>query len=1190
MKKKSNQRFYKSLSVKDNAANMGIAPSTLYYRLNKKNANRKKDKLDALIDDIRKAIEANPDASQKTIAQLTHHGVATINKYWKVAKGLEALEKPKQFVWKEKEVAAGKYELFSKLIGKANYVIGIAGKMDVSSFHDFLFEKPETPMFFVGNGGMNNYFPALLYGLNKGVGLCCTPYMLASMSDETIKNSRFLIMSAGGRNQDAYYAAQKLLKLNPENTAFFTYTTNSENKVYPMFEDKSKVFVFSHPDINRDGFISTHSKIFAYSLFYKAFTGKSVKDFHVDLTSEKCYQYQLNNSTEKITPPNKINHFLVLYGGWSEPVAKDFESVLAETGVASAQLTDYRNFCHGRFIFASNHTRHDKKNEHRLDESDAAMVLFITPRERQIVKDIREYAVPEKMPILIIETDYDSPLATIDLLIKSNVFLADLGEKGYGINLNDPPKYTSTIDKSKPISNVKFRSEYRQRGEMRLDADDKPIVREATKPRIKQNKSVSEDGLKEQIDALLHQEHQNSESLEQHPLYYPVPTKSDLYNTEHEHYDASTHLCIAFRRKTDLWKDMKMPFGNMNSGFPYEMDGAYFHASENAYICGLFSNDTPEHILIQEKLVAEKNGYEAKKTIRRKYRKEGREDWETFNIEWMLYVVWNKAKKNKQFRDFLMSVPRNAMLIEDVSFQKTPKKEKDTSTVWGCRNQEKKTFGKLVAKYAATQTFKTKVAKEKFINQHLWDFCNYGEYVGQNIMGKILTIIKNCLHEGTEPEIDYALLNSKNIYLLGKKIDFKQEKRKAKPKAKQETPVEETKAKQDRIYGIIGAVIGDIVGSRFEFSEKQRPQKKSSFKLFGADSVFTDDTVLTTALADAILHHKSYVEAIGTWGKRFIASGFSSEFKKWVQSDWNTQLNSTCDGAGMRISPVGFVGKRLDEVLKMAKEATVPTHNTIEGITAAQAVAASVFLARKGKPKKEIKKYVEKQFGYNLDLTFDDIRKMVLTDKRSMMEAKNATPVAIIAFLTGNDYEDVLRTAVFYGGDTDTVCSMAGAIAAAYYGIPYEFAEEAAKRIPQEMLDVINEFDGLTLSIHRTTPPNASRWSVDSVIVYGSNIEEKDGEKGFSYTIPSRHQRMPLKGFPIHTIGTTMDVVKKDVNSLIEKVNNEPQSTFVIENVGLSKKTNIGIEKMAPLFKPLVDKEIVYFTEEYWNYFNSLKD
>lgn len=1191
MKKKPNPRFNHNQSVKQNAENMGVAPSTLYNRLKKKGIDRKKDKVEAIIADIKEALEANPDASQKAIAQITHHGVATVNKYWKIAKGIETIEeKPKPFAWKEQDAIEDKDELFSDLMAKADDIIEIADQMDVKPFHDFLFGKPETPMFFVGSGGMKNHYAALLYGLNKGVGYCTTPYMLASLSNETIKNSRFLIMSAGGKNQDAGYAAQKLLKLNPENTAFYTYSTNSENKVYEKFKDKSNVFVFSHPNVYRNGFISSQSKIFTYALLYRAFTGKSLKNFHVDFASEKCYRYQLNNSIEKITPPHKINHFLVLYGGWSEPVARDFESVLVETGLASTQLTDYRNFCHGRFIFASNHTRHKTKG-HRLEESDAAMVFLISPRERQIVEKIRENAIPSNIPILIIETDYNSPLATIDLLIKSNVFLADLGEKGYRINPNDPPIFSS-VKKPVPISEVNFRDEYKQYGEMRLDADDKPIERGTEKPIKKARKpkeTVSEEELKERIDELLRQEHQNTESLEKHPMYYPTPTKSDLFKTKHEHYDAVKYLCIAFRRKNDLWKGMKIPFGNMNGGFPYEMDGVYFHASENAYICGLFSNNTPEHMVIQKKLIAETSGYDAKKTIRRKNNDKGRKDWETFNIEWMLYCVWNKVKNNERFRNMLMAIPRNAMIIEDVSFQKISRKEKDTTTVWGCRNQDKKDFGKLVSKYAETQSFKTDAAKERFENRFLWDFCNYGEYVGQNIMGKILTLIKNCLHEGTEPNIDYALLNSKNIYLLGNKLDFKQDR--------PTKVIAEKKTEQNRIYGIIGAVIGDMVGSRYEFSEKRHPKKKNGFGLFVKDSIFTDDTVLTTALADAILHKKPYAEAIGTWGKKFLNAGFSKEFIKWAKGDWNIQGKSVCDGAGMRISPVGFKGNSIEEVLTMAKDATMPTHNSTEGIKAAQAIATSVFLARHGKTKEEIKKYVESHFNYNLDLTHDDIRKMVVADtpenqkikNRKLMLAEYATPMAITAFLTGDDFEDVLRNAVMYGGDTDTVCSMAGAIAAAYYGVPVELTEEAAKRMPQEMLDVINEFDGTSLFIHRITPPCPKRWGVDCVIVCGCDVEEKIGEGGFSYTIPSAHQRIPMKGFPIHTIGTTMDVIKKNVKTLIAKVKSEPQTTFVIENVGISKKSNIGIEKMAPLFKPLVENENVYFTKEYWDFFNSLE-
>ena len=473
MKKKSNPRFNYNQSVKQNAENMGVAPSTLYNRLKKKGIDRKKDKVEAIIADIKEALEANPDASQKAIAQITHHGVATVNKYWKIAKGIETIEeKPKPFAWKEKEADPNGKKLFSELLKGVDGVIRYADQVDISGFHDFLFGKTETPMFFVGNGGTKGHYGAMLYGMNKSVGLCITPYLLSSLSDDTIRNSRFLLMCGKGKSMDGDYAAQKLLELNPDNTALFTFNPDpKENKVSQRFQDKSKVFLFPH---DMDGFISSQKKFFAHALLYRAFTEKSLKDFHVDLSPDKCYQYQLNNSTEKITPPNKINHFLVLYGGWSEPVAMDFESVLAETGMASAQLTDYRNFCHGRFIFASNHTRH-KAKEHRLEDSDAAMVFLITPRERRIVEYLRKIAIPSKMPILIVETEYDSPLATIDLLVKTNVFLADLGEKGYGINPNSPPNYSS-IQKRDPINKVLFKSEFNRFGEMRLDEGKKPAI------------------------------------------------------------------------------------------------------------------------------------------------------------------------------------------------------------------------------------------------------------------------------------------------------------------------------------------------------------------------------------------------------------------------------------------------------------------------------------------------------------------------------------------------------------------------------------------------------------------------------------------------------------------------------------------------------------------------------------------
>ena len=392
------------------------------------------------------------------------------------------------------------------------------------------------------------------------------------------------------------------------------------------------------------------------------------------------------------------------------------------------------------------------------------------------------------------------------------------------------------------------------------------------------------------------------------------------------------------------------------------------------------------------------------------------------------------------------------------------------------------------------------------------------------------------------------------------------------------------KQKNDqRIYGIIGAIIGDIVGCRFESKGSKIPQRP--FQLFCANSSFTDDSMMTVAVADALLHGKSFEEAMRMWGKKYPAAGFGGNFKRWLKGEGLS--TSAGNGSGMRISPVGFWGKTLDEVLKMAKEATVPSHNSTEGIKAAQAIATSVFLARHGKSKADIKAYVEASFKYDLSQSEDDIKLDVQRNRDSYFRAQYATPIAIIAFLNGTDYEDVVRRAVSYDGDTDTVACMAGSIAAAFYGVPVELAEQAAYYLPKDVLDVINAFDGTALTNHRVTPPNVRRWSAETVVVYGCNADDTEGEKGFLDTHFSKlYNHHPMKGFPIHAIGTSMDVIKKDVKALIAKVKAEPEKTFVIEDVGISKKTNLGVEVVAPLFAPLKDMENVYFVKEYWEYYN----
>lgn len=194
----------------------------------------------------------------------------------------------------------------------------------------------------------------------------------------------------------------------------------------------------------------------------------NLSDLVIDISSKACYRYSLNKSEGRITPLKKINHFVVLYSDFGAPAAHDFESVLAETGVASAQVSDYRNYCHGRFLMMANHTKHSTKS-HVLSDSDAAAVLFVTPRNKDLVQSIRDIALPTSAPIVVIETKYNDARAALDLLIKSNVFLADLEEKGLGINPCDPVNYNAAeIDKRLPKNNVKFTQEVKRNGEMTI--------------------------------------------------------------------------------------------------------------------------------------------------------------------------------------------------------------------------------------------------------------------------------------------------------------------------------------------------------------------------------------------------------------------------------------------------------------------------------------------------------------------------------------------------------------------------------------------------------------------------------------------------------------------------------------------------------------------------------------------------
>ena len=246
---------------------------------------------------------------------------------------------------------------------------------------------------------------------------------------------------------------------------------------------------------------------------------------------------------------------------------------------------------------------------------------------------------------------------------------------------------------------------------------------------------------------------------------------------------------------------------------------------------------------------------------------------------------------------------------------------------------------------------------------------------------------------------------------------------------------------------MIGALIGDIVGSVYEWNNI----KTKDFTFFSEKCFFTDDSVLTIALAESILTGQPYAELMQTYYRRYPDAGYGGRFHQWAQSHAPQPYNSWGNGAAMRISPVGFAFDELDEVLRKAKAYTEITHNHPEGIKGAQATVAAICMARTGKNKQEIRAYIEARFGYDLSRHVDEIRPTYTFNESS----QETVPQAIRAFLDSTDFEDAIRTAVSLGGDSDTLACITGGIAQAFYGRVPAWMEEKVYEILDEPLGKI---------------------------------------------------------------------------------------------------------------------------------------
>ena len=260
-----------------------------------------------------------------------------------------------------------------------------------------------------------------------------------------------------------------------------------------------------------------------------------------------------------------------------------------------------------------------------------------------------------------------------------------------------------------------------------------------------------------------------------------------------------------------------------------------------------------------------------------------------------------------------------------------------------------------------------------------------------------------------------------------------------------------------------GAIIGDIVGSRFEFDNGN---KSKSFELFTSECDFTDDTVMTIAVAEALLNagkdadeeiiKSNLIKSMKKWGQKYPNAGYGARFIDWVLTDDPKPYGSYGNGSGMRVSPVGWLYDSIERTREVARWTADVTHNHPEGIKGAESTAAAIFMARHGASKEEIKKYLENEFEYDLSRNLDDIR----PDYYHVEDCMHTMPEAFECFLESESYEDCLRNVMYIGGDTDTLGAIAGAIAEAFWGIPIPMVLKVKEEyLPEDFENVIQAFD-----------------------------------------------------------------------------------------------------------------------------------
>lgn len=256
-----------------------------------------------------------------------------------------------------------------------------------------------------------------------------------------------------------------------------------------------------------------------------------------------------------------------------------------------------------------------------------------------------------------------------------------------------------------------------------------------------------------------------------------------------------------------------------------------------------------------------------------------------------------------------------------------------------------------------------------------------------------------------------------------------------------------------------GAILGDIIGSPYEFDIGD---KTKDFPLFSEESHFTDDTIMSIAVAEALMDapddeeviRRRLIDAMQKYGKRYPHAGYGGMFRRWLRAKDPQPYNSWGNGSAMRVSSVAWLYNDIETVRRIARLSAEVTHNHPEGIKGAEATASAIFLGRTGHSKAEIKAYIENEFHYDLSRTCDEIRPSYY----HVESCQETVPEAITAFLEGESFEDVIRTAVSLGGDCDTLTCIAGSMAESFYGVPEEFIRECQTRLPADLQALLRRF------------------------------------------------------------------------------------------------------------------------------------